>query len=202
MTRPVGQATWLGARGRRQSSSCLTTLPSVAGQLVDEPDLAGPLVRGEQVLGVGEQVGLVERGCARYDDRGDHLAPFRRGRADHGDLGDPRVPGQDLFDLAGVDVEATADDELLAPPDDPQITVRVELTEVAGAEPPAVERGLGRGWVAPSTWSDHVRPAHEDLAPIALVELYLLPGAAARRCPAGARRRRGWRRSSASRSAP
>ena len=58
------------------------------------------------------------------DDEGDdRLAPFRRGDADHGDLGDRWMAAQDGLHLGRVDVVAPRDDELGAPTPDGEIAV-------------------------------------------------------------------------------
>jgi hypothetical protein len=63
-------------------------------------------------------------------------SPARR-TPDAGDLACVGVLVEDVLDLARVDVESAADDELLLAVDDEEVTVLVDPGYVAGAEPPA-----------------------------------------------------------------
>ena len=62
----------------------------------------------------------------------DDLAPFLVGYADDRSLQYGRVAGQDVFDLARVDVLATANDHVLGASGEGQVAVVVEVTDVAG----------------------------------------------------------------------
>jgi hypothetical protein len=56
--------------------------------------------------------------------------------ADHRHHRDGRMGHQHFLDLARVDVETAADDHVLDPVDDEEISVRVAAADVAGVEPP------------------------------------------------------------------
>src|SRR6266508_6711058 len=103
-------------------------------QVADQPGaLEGgqpPARERQQLLRVG-RVGPV----GGDDEGGDDLAPLLGGDADHRDLGDARMLQQQLLHLAGVDVVAAGDDQLLAAAFDTQVAALIEAAEVAGAEP-------------------------------------------------------------------
>ena len=93
----------------------------------------------------------VDRVCAS-DDRG------------LGDLGKPVDHG---LDLAGVDVLATADDHVLGPVDEHQVTVLVEPADVTGVQPAVDDRR--RGLLGPVEVATHdVRALDHDLAGLAV----------------------------------
>ena len=62
------------------------------------------------------------------------LAPLHRRHADHGHVGHGRMLAQHAFQVAGVDVEAAADDHVLAAVEQDQEAVGVEAADVAGAD--------------------------------------------------------------------
>ena len=92
--------------------------------------------------------------CARFrrggraaarDDAGDHLlAPVGVRAADDGDLGDVGVQQQDLLDFARIDVRSAADDEILGPILEREVTVGVEAPEIAGVQPAVRQRAPAR----------------------------------------------------------
>src|SRR5690606_37193730 len=136
----------------------------VAGQRRQETNLTGPLVRGQLLGHMGDE--LVRRWLrAPGDDPGDD--PFAQVGvrfAGHRDLGDARVVEQHVLDLARADLVATALDQVGGPPaHDAYVTVRVAHRHVAGAEPPVTHR-LGGGVRPVQVAEEQVRPAHLDLA--------------------------------------
>src|SRR2546422_5887091 len=58
-------------------------------------------------------------------------------------LGDGRVRREQVLQLAGADVLALADDDVLPPPGDAEVALGVERAEVAGAEPAVGREGVG-----------------------------------------------------------
>ena len=64
------------------------------------------------------------------------------GDSDDRRLDDVGVRVERLLDLAGVDVVATTDDQVLRAVDDGEVPVGIHLTDVTGLEP-AVDDGLG-----------------------------------------------------------
>ena len=52
----------------------------------------------------------------------------------HGDVGDPGVLAEGVLDLGGVDVDAAADDQVLAAAVEEEVAVLVEPPEVADRE--------------------------------------------------------------------
>src|SRR5947209_20401683 len=81
-------------------------------------------------------------------DEGDHLLAVAGIRAaDHCRHLDCGMLEQGVLDIAGVDVEATTDDQVLLAVDDEQVAVLVEIAEIAGVQPAVTQRlaaGLGR----------------------------------------------------------
>jgi hypothetical protein len=104
------------------------------------------------------------------DDRDDRLAEVGVRHADDRALGDAGQVVERGLDLGRVDVEAAADDQVLAAADDRDVAARVDLADVAGAKPAAVGelvlRLLGHAPVA----REDVRAAHLDAADLAGVE--------------------------------
>ncbi len=104
-----------------------------------------------------------------HDDEGD-LLPRAVGQPDHAELLHELRIAVRLLDLVGVDVLAVGiDDDVLLAADEREVPLRVELPEIAGLEPPAVEHlgGLLRvhagALPAAPVAEHHVRPAREDL---------------------------------------
>src|SRR4029077_11820361 len=84
------------------------------------------------------------------------------GNPDHLHVRDIRVAVQELFDLARIDVLAAADDHVLDPADDVDVTVRVHRGQVAGVHPAGGIDGLARRlFVVPVPPHDHVAAAAE-----------------------------------------
>src|SRR5262245_11722379 len=95
-------------------------------QLLDERDLRRALEPGQVALAVAYQLlgGDLAAGCA-YDEGAHGLAAYGVGRAEHGDLGDPRMRCQDELHLVGVDVEPVHYDQLADPVDQEEIALGV-----------------------------------------------------------------------------
>src|SRR5512135_2297290 len=77
------------------------------------------------------------------------------------------MAAQDVLHLLRVDVEATADDQLLDPADDAQVPRPVVLAEVAGTEPAVGGERLRARLRPPPVAGEHVRSARLDLPPAA-----------------------------------
>ena len=119
-------------------------------------DLAG---QGARQL-VVEDVGLGRFGGARCSRRTPCSAssvdlarprprrpagPTRRRDAVHGDVDDARVLAEDLLDLERVDVDAAADDQVLAPAVEVEVAVLVEPAVVADGERRSCSRQAAAG---------------------------------------------------------
>ena len=74
--------------------------------------------------------------------------------------------GEHVFDLAGRDVLAAADDDVLHAVGDRQEAVGVETPLVAGAEPTPVDERLVIERLVPVA-EELARPSHQDLALVA-----------------------------------
>ena len=88
-------------------------------------------------------------------------------------LGDGRVLVEHLLDLAGIDVVAAADDQVLLAIDDEEVAVLVDLREVTGVEPAAAHR-LGRRVGTLPVALHHVRALDDDLPHLALRDLLVV----------------------------
>src|SRR5213078_3009374 len=102
------------------------------------------------------------RPCPHGDHGGDDLPPLLVGDADDGGGGDIRMAEQGVFDLAGRQVLAALDDDVVGPALDEDIALGIEVGEVAGNEPAAVVWGLGRvvHVVAGDLGAGDAEPAH------------------------------------------
>src|SRR4051794_18723972 len=140
----------------------------VDGQLVERDDALRALVRRQPLAGVrDERIGV--EGAGRHDEGDDLLAPALRRHAGHRDLGDGRMVLERRLDLARIDVEPAADDELLRAPGDLEAAVPVvDPAEVAGAKPAVAGQRLGRRVGAVPVAVEDPRAAHEDLAGLPL----------------------------------
>ena len=98
----------------------------------------GNLDRRQALAAVVDQRPLVGLPAQRH--RGRHLLAVLLVRdAEAGGVGDRRMREQGVLDLAGRDVLAAADDQLLDAPDEPQVAV-LEDALVARPEPAVAER--------------------------------------------------------------
>src|ERR671933_1891858 len=140
----------------------------VDGQLLERDDALRALVRRQPLAAVGDERVRVEV-AGRHDERDDLLAPLLRRHARDGDLRDRRVVLDRRLDLAWVDVEPAADDELLRAPGDLEAAVLVvDPPEVAGPEPAVVGQRLRRRVGPVPVAGEDLRPADEDLAVLAV----------------------------------
>src|ERR1035437_3068455 len=73
--------------------------------------------------------------CPRHHERHSALAEPVVGDADHRGMLDVRVSKQQVLDLGGIGVEATHDEHVFHPPDDPQAAGIVDNAEVTGSQP-------------------------------------------------------------------
>ena len=120
----------------------------LARVLVPAQPLATP---GEQLLGRDGRAG--ER-----DVRHDLLAEPAVGTPDHSGRRDRGVRQQHVLHVAGVDVEATPDDEVLDPVHDVEVAVGIEVADVAGVHPPLAHRQCGGLRVLPVALHHPGRP--------------------------------------------
>src|SRR6185295_12060237 len=103
--------------------------------------------------------------CARLEhDRGDdNLTPTLVWPADDAGVLDRRRFEQDALDLGGIDVLAARDDQFSLARGDEEISVVVEMPDIAGPVP-AVLEGFARALRRVPVSGHHVRTAHENLA--------------------------------------
>ena len=129
--------------------------------------------------------------------------------ADDRALDHPRQRVDRLLDLLGIDVEPAGDDQILRPPDDGDVAVRLDPRHVAGDEEPVRPHLLRRLLRQPPVAREDVRPAHLQHPHLARRQLAARPArrpgarppaAPAPPSPPAARRPAGSRRSSRSRS--
>src|SRR6516162_10651563 len=80
---------------------------------------------------------------------------------------------QYLFDLAGVDVAAAADDHVLRPVAQGQEPILVKAAEVAGVQPAAAQ-SLGRGFRVPPITLHHAIALRDDLTDLARRQLAVI----------------------------
>ena len=105
----------------------------------------------------------------QHDERLHDLAGDRVGLADHAGLGDRRVLHQRALDLERADQVAGRLDDVVAPPDEPEVAVGVAAGEVAG-EVPAAGEALAVALLLVEVAAEHRRPARPQR------ELALLAG--------------------------
>ena len=110
------------------------------------------------------QVGQIGRSLIGRDDDGARPLPGALvGHADDRDLGDARMVDEHVLDFLGRDVLAVADDDVLGPAGDDQVTVVDPAAEITGPEVTLVIEG--RGLVFGMQVADqHLRAARADLA--------------------------------------
>jgi hypothetical protein len=83
----------------------------------------------------------------QYDGSGDVSAKSCVGNSESGGFNNVRMVQQGLFDLARRDFLPAAIDDLLDPPDNEQIALRVQVPKVAGSEPAVLKGRAGGGGV-------------------------------------------------------
>src|SRR5690349_12563411 len=150
-----------------------------ARELVDDREvrdtlrLAEPLVRPR-----AQRLGVDRRAFAHDDPRRRRLAPALGGNAGDRRVGDRGMLAEHRLEVARVEVEAAADDHVLAAIDEREKAVVVEAADVAGAdealaggvEPLGLGGALGLAVVA----GHHPCRMADDLAGIALRQLAAL----------------------------
>src|SRR3990172_10455257 len=112
-------------------------------ECIDEADMARDLVVGD--LAATELANLLLTRAlagAQPDPRADFLAVFVVRHTDDRDIPDLGVAKQEFLDLARIDVLATADDHVLAAPDDVAVALVVDHAEIAGVHPAVPADGL------------------------------------------------------------
>ena len=70
----------------------------------------------------------------QFDINAGHFARMGIGLANRPGKSHILVARQSLLDLGGIDVMAAANDQILGPAGDPQITVRIDPAQIAGAQ--------------------------------------------------------------------
>ena len=131
--------------------SVLPTL--VSGTAATMRTSRGVLGPGQARGGEGQQ--LVGGDRSPHRDERDHLLAQQRVRpADDRCRGNCRVQQQHVLDVARVDVEAAADDEVLAAVHHHQVAVGVDVPDVAGVQPPVHDRSSRRRLVPPVAGHD------------------------------------------------
>src|SRR5690606_33524927 len=101
-------------------------------QLVLEDDFARHLKLVELVCKEAFEFGLAHhRSRAEFDEGNGRLAAMIVRHTDHVVLVDGRMLGERFLDGAGIDVEAGADDEILDAVDEENVTLVVDVADVA-----------------------------------------------------------------------
>src|SRR4051794_6098110 len=94
------------------------------------------------------------------------FAPVLVGNTDDCGVAHGRVSGEATLNLRGGNAHAAALDHVLESPGVMKVTVLVDMPEVAGMKPPAVQRLGGRGFVV-EVAQHHVGTCDHDLALLA-----------------------------------
>src|SRR5271163_952608 len=121
------------AIGLAGSTNLERYLENLAGRVLrqtrPELHLAGIFVRRHSLLDVADELLGGDRGSGlEFDEGFDLFAQQVIGHADDRRLRDRGVGVQHLFDLAGVDVVAAPDDEVLLAVDDEEVAVLVAVS--------------------------------------------------------------------------
>src|SRR5690554_7645798 len=77
------------------------------------------------------------------------------------------MAGDDIFQLAGIDLEAGDIDHFLAPVDDTQIALSIDQANIAGIEPAILQCLAGFTLLVPIALHQ-LRPAHENGTDLAI----------------------------------
>src|SRR5260370_33128252 len=94
------------------------------------------------------------------------LAAIEHGHADDDALGDRRMLVDRLLDIAREDLVAAGDDDVLDAVDEKEITVGIEIADIAGMQP-AIDENLRRLLVLAPVAGHDLRTANADLAALA-----------------------------------
>src|SRR5262249_41952439 len=81
----------------------------------------------------------------QHDDGGDVLAKSPMGDGENGGFGHIGMAQQRLLDLRGRDLLPAPVDHVLDAANNEEISVPVEVSQVAGSEPAVAKRGIGGG---------------------------------------------------------
>src|SRR5882724_9441670 len=134
------------------------------GQGTDEAHLLRALVAGQPGLAEGHDlVGGGGLAVAEHHEGEDVLTHEEIRLPDHRGFRRLRERVKGFFDLAGIDVEAPADDEILLSLDDVEEAVPVQAPHVPGVEP-AAAHGAGRLVRIAVVAEHHVGTHHAHLA--------------------------------------
>src|SRR5580704_18613715 len=135
-------------------------------QLVHLDQHLGQLVVRHLALEEGDHLGERQM-MPRLRDHAQAIALAEPGvrDADHGGMQDLGMGVEDLLDLAGKELLAAAIDDLLAPADDLDIGLVIDIApEIAAAKPAVGGEGLGVGAGIVVVAEMHAGPARRDLA--------------------------------------
>ena len=154
--------------------SVVVDRPALAGKRVDELDRLGLLVRGDVLPAVPDDLVRSDLGTlGQHDDRDDVLPPGPVGNPDYGGVGDTRVSLEAALDLGRVDVLRGRLDEPRLRADEGERSVGFAPAEIVGVVP--VTGAALRVQLGPIEVTVHdCRPAHADLAGLALLHLVAL----------------------------
>src|SRR4029079_6328349 len=173
-TSEIERRRWWEPRGRASGAGFERAAQPLADvalrQLVEELDVARDLVAREVRARVRDHVGLRELRVAAHDEQLHRFAGANVRHADGGDLTHPALRRGDILDLVRVDLEPGHDDHVLLPVLDDNVAVRVDVADVAGAKPSAVEHHERRLVGPPPIAGHHLRAAHADFADVARPE--------------------------------
>src|SRR5436190_21423675 len=137
-----------GGRGGTRSDEAIAQLAledladGAARQLVDDFEEGDSLRLAEALVGPGTNgLGVDGRAFACHDPRRRRLAPALGGNAGNRRFGDVGMLAQHRLEIARIEVEAAADDNVLAAIDESEEAVRVVADSVDGADA-ALARGI------------------------------------------------------------
>src|SRR5690606_37440576 len=118
----------------------------------------GQLVPGQLGAQRIDDAALIERAIRILHHGGnDRFAVIRVRHADDGRFDDARERVERQLDFLGIDVVAAAEDQILGTSDDGEVAVRIQLTDVAGAEPAVGGEFLARLFGHAPVTGEHVR---------------------------------------------
>ena len=162
---PAGDEGGLAAQRRVSHRRCSFTslrliLPmAVLCRLSHEGHLLWALVAGQYPAAVFDDLLGADLGAvADHDDGVDYFPPALVGRGDHRAFEDGGVGVDDVLYLGGVHVLAAADDHVRLAVGEEQVAAFVQVAEVAGVVPAALEGYCGQLGVLPVAGHDVLAP--------------------------------------------
>src|SRR5271166_1440232 len=166
-----GWLLWLGSVGYGEPLPQIAFVELADGifrQFIEDRDLNGQFVFRQRLVQVlTDQVDLELLAGMQRDEQHRLFAVDRVRPADDRGFGDLRPLVDHRFDLAGVDVLPAADDHVLRPVDQHQVTVLIEAPDVPGVQP-AIDDRVG-GLLGPvQIAAHHVGALDQNLAGLAV----------------------------------